>query len=548
MAKLLLGPLLRYVGQTDATIWVETDTPCKVEALGCRSRTFHVEGHFYAVICVTGLEPRQTYPYTVTLDDEPVWPEPGSPFPPSVIRTLGPDGPVKLVFGSCRVTLPHEAPYTLTKDQDSRGREFDALYALALRLAGQAQADWPHTLLFLGDQIYADEVSPNTREFIQARRAAGKPPGEEVADFEEYTHLYLDAWSDPVLRWLLSTISTLMVFDDHDMHDDWNISESWVAQMRAQEWWDARIVGGFMSYWIYQHLGNLSPVELEADALLARVRQEEDAGPLLRRFAFRSDREVEGVRWSFARDLGTTRLVVLDARSGRVLEGKKRLMIDDREWDWLEAQTCGDFDHLLIATSVPFLLAPGIHYLEAWNEAICAGAWGERAAALGEKLRRAVDLEHWPAFQASFHRLAALLRAVAAGERGRAPASVVVLSGDVHHAYLAKISFQPGTPVQSAVYQAVCSPIRNSLDWKERRIFRFGWSGLARRLGEQLARSVGIGSPPLGWRLVHDEPWFDNQVATLQLLDHEAQCLIEKAVPEDPDRPRLDTVLNHRLA
>ena len=32
--QLVLGPLLRYVGETAATIWVETDRACQVEILG----------------------------------------------------------------------------------------------------------------------------------------------------------------------------------------------------------------------------------------------------------------------------------------------------------------------------------------------------------------------------------------------------------------------------------------------------------------------------------------------------------------------------------
>ena len=39
----------------------------------------------------------------------------------------------------------------------------------------------------------------------------------------------------------------------------------------------------------------------------------------------------------------------------------------------------GDFDHLLLADTLPFLLVPALHHVEAWNEAVCAGAWGERA-------------------------------------------------------------------------------------------------------------------------------------------------------------------------
>ena len=47
-----------------------------------------------------------------------------------MIRTLGGDGPLRLCFGSCRVSLPHHAPYTLPKDDHADAREFDALYSL----------------------------------------------------------------------------------------------------------------------------------------------------------------------------------------------------------------------------------------------------------------------------------------------------------------------------------------------------------------------------------------------------------------------------------
>ena len=57
--------------------------------------------------------------------------------------------------------------------------------------------------------------------------------------------------------------------------------------MRAEPWWDARITGAFMSYWIYQHLGNLSPPELAEEEMLPLVQADEDAGPRLREAARR---------------------------------------------------------------------------------------------------------------------------------------------------------------------------------------------------------------------------------------------------------------------
>ena len=54
---LVLGPVLRYIGETEATLWVETDRPCQAEVLGHAGRTFEVAGHHYALVVVTGLRP-----------------------------------------------------------------------------------------------------------------------------------------------------------------------------------------------------------------------------------------------------------------------------------------------------------------------------------------------------------------------------------------------------------------------------------------------------------------------------------------------------------
>jgi hypothetical protein len=549
MARLVLGPLLRYAGETEATVWVETDAPCEVEVHGCRQRTFAVEGHHYALVHCTGLEPAATTPYEVRLDGERVWPEPGSPFPPSVIRTHGHDGPFRIAWGSCRVCAPHAPPHSLSKDEDARGREVDALRVLADRLVRAGPETGPHALVLLGDQVYADEVSPGVREFIRSRRDPEVPPGETIADFEEYTRLYRESWGEPHIRWLLSTVPSAMVFDDHDVHDDWNTSLDWVRAKRAEGWWDYRIVGGFMSYWLYQHLGNLSPQHLADDTVYRRVRETTgDAGPLLREFAFRADREVAGTRWSYCRDFGRSRLVMIDSRAGRVLDPGRRSMLDPHEWRWFEQHTDGDFDHLLIGSSLPLLLAPGLHYLEAWNEAVCEGAWGRAAAWVGERFRQGMDLEHWAAFGGSLERAFAILGAVAAGRNGRPPASIVALSGDVHHAYLAEVAFHRDVGARSAVYQAVCSPFRNPLDAHERHGVRFACSKAGTLVGRALARAAGVPDPPVRWRFTHPEPWFDNQVCFIELDGRRSRLWLQKTVEEDGDGYRLETVFERELA
>jgi hypothetical protein len=520
VTELVLGPLLRHVGEHDAVVWVETDAPCEVEVRGCRESTFHVSGHHYALVVVDGLEPGGSYDYEVALDGERCWPL--SDAQPSTIRTLDRDRPVRVSFGSCRVAAPHGGAA-------AKQFGYDALRAYALRLERDEERP-PHALILLGDQVYVDEAAPQTRAFARSRRDTSRPPGEGTADFEEYVMLYHESWGDPVIRRLLATVSTSMIFDDHELHDDWNISEAWVHDMREEDWFRTRVVGAFSSYWLYQHLGNLSPEALREDELYRRVREAGDGEPLLRELALRQLETDTGARWSYARDLGHTRLVVIDSRAGRVLHHGVRKMVDDDEWSFVveQARTEGSA-HVLLATSLPYLLAPGIHDLEAWNERVCAGAWGRRAARVGEKIRRGIDLDHWAAFQESFRSLGNLLAQL------DEPRSVVLLSGDVHYSYHAPASLPH-------VHQVVISPLRNRLAPRERWAQELALSPVGRVLGRALARLANVPRPPFTWRIV-DGPWFDSAVGTLDLDERSAVLRIECCRSET----QLARVLERRL-
>lgn len=546
MAKLVLGPLLRYVSETEATVWVETSEPCEVGILGRLEPTFSVAEHHYALVRIEDLEPGSFYEYEVALDGERRWPGPGHDLPPSAIRTLSPGKALDICFGSCRVAAPHEPPYTETKDEDPEGLEPDALRVLATQMARDDRSEWPELLFLIGDQIYVDEGSPRTRERIRARRDVSQPPGEEVVDFEEYSWLYEESWSDPMIRWLFSTVSVSMAWDDHDMSDDWNISRSWHEEMGRKEWWHKRAIDGIASYWIYQHLGNLSPRELDQNELYAKVRGNPDATALLRGWAKEIDTTAAGTRWSFYRDTGGVRAIFIDSRAARVLTEEKRSMFDQRTWDWIVEHASGDFDHLLIATTVPYLLSPGFHHLEAWNERLCDGAWGGLAARGSEQLRRAVDFDHWAAFQSSFAQLRELLEEVGSGRRGKAPASIVLLSGDVHHAYLCDVAFKPGAAMRSAVYQAVCSPYRNPLEARERRVVEAGFSPAFIKAARGLAHLAGAPDPGIRWRAL-EGPHFDNQVGTLRLDGRSATARLDKTVAGEEDERKLEKTFERRL-
>jgi hypothetical protein len=537
MASLMLGPVLRHAEGEEATVWVQTSVKCTVRVLDCEARTFCVGDHHYALVHVTGLQPGVPTPYEVHLDGERVWPEDDG-WPDSVIKTVTGDRPFEVIFGSCRTHYPHEPPYTLRKDEHDEGREVCALRAMALQLRERPPEQWPSALIHLGDQIYADEVDPRLKELIA---------GEEIADFREYTYAYRLSWSEPSIRWLLSTVGNSMIFDDHDVIDDWNTSQEWLEEIRATDWWEERILGAFVSYWIYQHLGNLSPAQLADDPLFQRVHELADAEELLRDFAHRADRDPSVARWSFCRDLGPARLVMIDSRAARVLDPDHRAMVDPEEWAFVEESAGGrEVDHLLLGLSLPWLLAPGLHHLEAWDEAIAQGAWGKRLwKRVGEKLRQSLDLEHWGAFDASFRQLTDLVGRIASGPH--APETIVALSGDVHHAYLATVSYPEERSVRSRIYQATASPFRNPLDTRERRVVKTAASRPVAVLTGAMARAAGVKRPEISWKL-RDKPVFDNVVATLSIDGRSMTGTLYCARPTDEGRgSQLEEVHRERL-
>lgn len=330
------------------------------------------------------------------------------------------------------------------------------------------------------------------------------------------------------------------------MIDDWNTSAAWQRDIRATPWWHERIVSGLMSYWVHQHLGNLSPAELAADPVYAAVRAAPDGTEALRRFAAETDADPARTRWSYRRDFGRVRLVMVDTRAARVLAEDRRAMLDPEEADWLREAVLNDpasYDHLLIGSSLPWLLPPLVHDAERWNAALCAGVRGDRWARFGEKVRRAGDLEHWAAFPESFDRFTEVLREAASGPD--APATVCVLSGDVHHAYITEPRWPdtppgngrasgtastpgPGSAPMARVLQLTCSPVHNSVPRWIQAGFRFGWSRTGRRIGRFLSHHGRTGASPVTWDRAGG-PWFGNQLMTLTLLGRKSALTLVQA-------------------
>ena len=534
--ELLLGPLVRGARPDQLSLWLETDRPCIVEVLGCSAPSFQVAGHHYCLVDLPPLQREAVTSYEVCLDGRRVWPEPGTTDDERPGIHAGPPGTLRIMAGSCRQQAPE--PLWLRRRRVGFGDLGpDALATLASDVRAGRQPR-PDLLLLTGDQVYADEQHRSVRDGLRQRRgglpAAGRP---EVTTYDEYAWLYQQTWSHPLIRWLLASVPSLMIFDDHDVIDDWNISDRWMAEMAGVSWWPDRIRAALMSYWVYQHLGNLSPADRADDETVQAVLAAGDGADVLagmadRLAAGRTDRLQR--TWSYGHRTDLVDVVVLDSRNARVLEPAERSMLAPADWDLLETCVRGaDERHLLVVTSVPWALPVGIHRLQQWISHLADGGVAGRAGPLarraGEAIRRSVDLEHWPAFGSSYERLRDLL-----GPATARTSSTVVLSGDVHFAYVATVAVNEGPPI----HQVVASPLRQVELSYERAARRVTMSGLGRRLLDCIARRSSARTAPVDVELC-DGPVFDNNIASLTYRSNELVIGLERAVVDRSGFPRL---------
>ena len=373
-------------------------------------------------------------------------------------------------------------------------------------------------LLLLGDQVYADEVSPETIAFIRKRRDIREPPGEEVADFEEYTRLYRESWEDPHIRWLLSTVSVSMVIDDHDIHDDWNISAAWVEDMRELDWWAERERAGIAA------LLDLS-VHRQPLARAAPRERAARAGPRGRRRLGRAAR-VRRQRARRARRrplellprprLGPADRARLADRPG-ARRGRSARCSTTRSGSGSSSTSRGDFDHLLIGTSDPLVLAPALHYAERWGEA-------RRPRRLGRAPRRA-RARSCAAPPTSTTGPPSASRSSGSPSCSPAPARASSASRRRRSRCSPATSITPISP--SSPFRARPGSAATSGRRSARRFETRSTSASARRSTSAtrrfraaafrtLARLAGVRRERVRWRLV-EGPFYDNQVATLKI-------------------------------
>ncbi|MCG6280035.1 alkaline phosphatase D family protein [Vibrio diabolicus] len=243
---------------------------------------------------------------------------------------------------------------------------------------------------------------------------------------------------DKVQR-LLAHIPTYMIFDDHDVTDDWNLTIGW-EQAAYSNAFAKRIIGNsLIAYWLCQGWGN-APEKFNDEFMSIarhffneRSSQTQDA---FIQYLYRFE------NWHYTIPT-TPKVVVLDTRTRRWRsESKMNKPSGLMDWEAMIEfhQELVHQDKVIIVSAAPMF---GVKFIEALQRVVTM---------LGKPLM--VDAENWMAHPGSANTLISIFT------HTKTPTNFVILSGDVHYsfAYDIKLRYRKNSP---NIYQITCSGIKN---------------------------------------------------------------------------------------
>lgn len=248
---------------------------------------------------------------------------------------------------------------------------------------------------------------------------------------------------------VFSRIPTYMIFDDHDVTDDWNLTRGWEEQVYGNAF-SKRIIGNALSaYLLCQGLGNpITKIRPLIEGLEQSFQDEQlDHDDFIEQmFAFSE--------WHYQLDTSPP-VHVLDTRTQRWRsESNKNKPSGLMDWEALcelQQNIIGN-DSVIMVSAAPVY---GVKFIEAIQRIFTS---------FGGAL--VVDAENWMAHRGTANVMLNIFRHL------RTPPNFIILSGDVHYSFVYDVSlrFQRNSP---KILQFTCSGMHNEfpdklLTWFER--------------------------------------------------------------------------------
>ncbi|MGB0733265.1 MAG: alkaline phosphatase D family protein [Pontibacterium sp.] len=246
------------------------------------------------------------------------------------------------------------------------------------------------------------------------------------------------------VRRFLAHVPSAMIFDDHDVTDDWNLTAMW-EQAAYNHPLSKRVIGNaLLAYLVCQGIGNNR--EAFSTEMLNRVR-ESLSTPGTKQHDDTVDELLRFSCWHYQWDT-TPLLIVLDTRTHR-WRSERGLNQPSGLMDW-EAIT--DLQQTLLDHKSVILVSPapvfGVKLIEVIQRIV---TW------MGKPLL--VDAENWMAHKGAALALLSLFK------HPRTPKNFTILSGDVHYSFAYDIELK-GKPLgkkadNPRIWQITSSGMRN---------------------------------------------------------------------------------------
>lgn len=339
---------------------------------------------------------------------------------------------------------------------------------------------------------------PRTRKkSVEKRNALRKMYDREVEDLGAFRKAI------PHARRVLANVPTYMIFDDHEVTDDWNLTQDWIDRVYTSPLGVTALRNGLVSYALFQAWGNNPAYFSSGDAaqLLTQAQALFPAGggpapapasqiDTLLGFGGGPSR----IDWHYTVPSGPTTTIVLDTRTHRSFDngryGPPRLIdaasLEEQLPDSLAPSPGAEL--LFVVSPSPVL---GLALIEEMAQPI--GARGAMDFFLSTMMRstpeisgyKAFDMEAWSLDAAGFEALLARFHELK---------KVVVLSGDVHYGFTAQLDYwKRGEPEPVRVVQLTSSALKNQ------------WPDVAKRALEtvkvqRLLLGAHYPMARLGWR------------------------------------------------
>ena len=255
---------------------------------------------------------------------------------------------------------------------------------------------------------------------------------------------------------LMAQVQTLMIFDDHDITDDWNLSAKWETTAYEHPF-SRRIIGNaLVGYMLCQGWGNRPDVFADMLDAMASLSATPDAMGRLNPVA--QDALIQQLlafhRWEYMLPTQPA-IIVLDTRTRR-WRNRRTPGHPSGLMDW---ESLTELQHELLDESAAVIVSAAPMFGVKLIEVV------QRIATFAG-LALTVDAENWMAHRGAASSMLNIFR------HSRTPGNYVVLSGDVHYSFVYDVEVRESGRPQH-VWQITSSGIKNEfprrlLDWLDR--------------------------------------------------------------------------------